>query len=513
MKPYRVRFAPSPTGPLNIGGLRTALYDYLLARKHGGQFILRIEDTDQKRFVEGTEEYIMDVLRWCDIVPDEGPNIGGDYGPYRQSERSDIYKDYVQQLLDAGYAYYAFDTAEELEAMRTSYEAKGEYAPKYDHTMRHRYRNSLSLPAETTQQLLAAKTPYTIRMRIPIDEVISFQDHIRGKVAFNSEELDDKVIMKADGLPTYHLANVVDDYLMKISHVIRGEEWLSSTAHHILLYRFLNIEEHIPEFIHLPLLLKPSGKGKLSKRDATKFGFPVFPIEWNGKGKEDSFEGFRESGYLPQALINFLVFLGWNPGTDQELFDMPDLIAAFSVENINNSGARFDIEKAKWFNQQYLIKMDNADLAPLVKPYIEAEGYKVSDEYCEHFVGLLKERVHLLTEFVEAGRYFFEYPKVMDEVTIGKKYKLENKRHFKAIANLILDNKMDNNTIESRVKQYIHDNALKFGDIFPILRIAITGSTQGPDLFGMITVIGAEKCSERILKVLDTMDDLKNNLA
>ncbi len=493
----RVRFAPSPTGPLHIGGVRTALYDYLLAKQQGGKFILRIEDTDQKRYVEGAEQYVIDSLRWMGIEPDEGPGIGGDYGPYRQSERSELYQKYVQQLLDQGHAYYAFDTSEELDAMRTRKEAEGVVSQKYDASIRLEMKNSLSLSKEKVQQYLDKNENVTVRMKITPGEVISFRDIVRDKVEFRSEELDDKIIMKASGLPTYHMANVVDDKHMEISHVIRGEEWLSSTAHHVLLYRALGWEDHIPQFAHIPLLLKPVGKGKLGKRDGAKFGFPVFPKNWDAG--EEVYEGLAEYGILPEAAMNFLAFLGWNPGTDQEILSEAELVKQFSLERVNKSGARFDIEKGKWYNQQYIISKSDEDLAELIMPMVHKAGYEPSPEFLSSFCRLMKERVELLPEFLSHGRFFFERPTVYDDKTAKKKYKTENHEHFLAIQNLVegLDDFSGEN-IQAAVKEYIQSNELSFGAILPILRIVVTGTMQGPDIFETMALLGKSETADRI---------------
>lgn len=504
----RVRFAPSPTGPLHIGGVRTALYNYLLAKKTGGTFILRIEDTDQKRYVEDAEDYIVKSLEWFGLHLDEGPGIGGDFGPYRQSERKELYGKYVQQLLDSGAAYYAFDSPEELTKMREEKTAAGIHSPKYDATLRHEMKNSLSLSKEETAGLIAQGDNVVVRLKVDPGQSISFEDVVRGKVSFQSEELDDKVLMKADGLPTYHMANIVDDYLMKISHVIRGEEWLSSTAHHVLLYRAMGWEDHMPTFAHLPLILKPTGKGKLGKRDGAKFGFPVFPLTWNGA--DDSFEGFEDYGLLPNASINFLAFLGWNPGTEQEMFSLEDLIQAFSLDRINKSGARFDIEKAKWFNQQYLISMDDQALARLIQPTLEKKGIERDDAYITKFCGLMKERVSLLPEFLTQGKFFFEEPTDFDEKTLRKKYKLENKEHFEAITAVVEQAEpYSGEHIQQQIKAYIQDNELGFGAILPLLRITVTGTMKGPDIFETMSLIGKEEVVKRLKKGLTFMTELK----
>jgi len=493
----RVRFAPSPTGPLHIGGVRTALYDYLLAKQQGGKFILRIEDTDQKRYVEGAEEYIINSLKWMGMEPDEGPGIGGDYGPYRQSERSDIYKKYVQQLLDNGYAYYAFDTSEELDAMRKRKEEQGIISQKYDASIRMEMKNSLSLSKEEAQVYIDKDENVTVRMKVIPGELISFMDIVREKVEFKSEELDDKIIMKGDGLPTYHMANVVDDKYMKISHVIRGEEWLSSTAHHVLLYRALGWEEHIPQFAHIPLLLKPVGKGKLGKRDGAKFGFPVFPKSWDTG--EEVYEGLDEFGILPEAAMNFLAFLGWNPGTDEEILSQEELVKQFSLERVNKSGARFDIEKGKWYNQQYIISLSDEDLAERVGPMIAAAGFNHSSDYITSFCGLMKERVELLPEFLSKGRFFFQAPTEYDDKTLRKKYKEENHQHFINIKQAIQElEDFSGEHIQATVKGYIQTNELSFGAILPILRIVVTGTMQGPDIFETISLLGRSESLSRI---------------
>jgi len=509
MNDIRVRFAPSPTGPLNIGGIRTALYDYLLAKKHGGTFILRIEDTDQKRFVEGAEEYVIDALHWLGIAPDEGPRAGGDYGPYRQSERKATYGKYVQQLIDSGHAYYAFDSHEELEQMRTRLERQGIQRAKYDASTRMDMRNSLSLPEDEVKKLLDNNASYTVRLKVIPGETISFEDEIRDKVSFSSDELDDKILLKTDGMPTYHMANIVDDYLMKISHVIRGEEWLSSTPHHILLYRYLGLEGSIPKFAHLPLLLKPVGKGKLSKRDGAKFGFPVFPMEWNNPDGQ-IYEGFKEAGFLPEAIINFLAFLGWNPGTEQEIFSNDGLAKAFSLKQVSKGGARFDFDKAKWFNQQYIIHTEDQKLAELIATDIKEAGYTVSQEYLTKFCGLMKERVVTLKDFLSAGSFFFVKPDKFDEKTIRKKFKLENKDHIQNLISELSElSDFDSAELEKVVKGYIEKNELGFGAILPILRIGVSGTMKGPDLFSTMELIGKAEVISRLNSNLELFKQIK----
>lgn len=510
MNPVRVRFAPSPTGALHIGGVRTALYNYLLAKKTGGTFILRIEDTDQTRYVPGAEEYIMEALQWCGILPAEGPGIGGDYGPYRQSERKDMYGQYAQQLVDNAYAYYAFDTAEELSAIRAEYESRKEIF-RYDSSTRTSLKNSLTLSEDEVKQRLESGAPYTIRIKIPKDEEISFDDLVRGRVTFSSNEVDDKIMLKGDGMPTYHLANIVDDHFMKISHVIRGEEWLSSTPHHVYLYRFLGWEDSMPQFAHLPLILKPTGKGKLGKRDGAKFGFPVFPLSWKGASEEDSFEGFREFGFDPEAVLNFLAFLGWNPGTEQEIFSLDELAAAFSVERIGKSGAKFDYEKAKWYNQQYLMAKTGEELAKSVKPLLANKGYQAGDTYLAKVCELLKERIGLLPEILEQGYYFFEAVKAYDEKTIRKRWQPERVTLFNQLADQIRDTQpYISAELENTIKSFINDSGLKFGEVLPILRIAISGTMQGPSVFDMIEVLGQREVDSRLRTAYSSFDTIKS---
>lgn len=510
MEKVRVRFAPSPTGALHIGGVRTALYNYLLAQKMGGTFILRIEDTDQKRYVPGAEAYIKEALAWCGILPVEGPEIGGDHGPYRQSERKDLYGSYAQKLLDNGHAYYAFDAEEELTAMRLEYESRKETF-RYDGVTREKLKNSLTLSAEEVKKRLDSGEPYTIRLLIPRDEEVVINDLIRDRVVFKTNELDDKVMMKADGMPTYHMANIIDDHLMEISHVIRGEEWLPSTAHHILLYRFLGWEDTMPKFAHLPLIHKPTGKGKLGKRDGAKFGFPVFPLSWKGATEEDSFEGFREFGFDPKAVLNFLAFLGWNPGTEQEIFSLAEMSEAFSIERIGKSGARFDYDKAKWYNQQYIMATDNATLAQEIRPLVDEKGYQVSDEYLATFCGMMKERVHLLPEFLENGYYFFEGVKEYDEKTIRKKWQPEKRANLGAL-NDRLNNLADYNAeaIETEVKAFLTENELGFGAVLPFLRIALAGTMKGPAVFDMMSLLGKEEVAKRFEVAYDQFDKIKS---
>lgn len=494
----RVRFAPSPTGTLHIGGVRTALYNYLLARQSGGQFILRIEDTDQTRFVPGAEDYIIEALRWTGLVPDEGVGFGGDYGPYRQSDRKPIYHEHARLLVERGHAYYAFDTPEELEQHRASEENF-----TYNHLTRSKLRNSLTLPAAEVERLLAEGAPAVVRLKVEPGQAILIRDLIRDEVTFRSEELDDKVLLKADGMPTYHLANIVDDHLMKITHVIRGEEWLSSTAHHVLLYRGFGWEDTMPQFAHLPLIMKPVGNGKLSKRDGAKFGIPVFPLAWEGNSAEEYAQGFRENGFLPEAVVNFLALLGWHPSTEQEVFSIEELVKEFSLEKITKGGARFDYEKAKWFNQKYIQATDNAVLAGHIRPLAEQKGYHVSEEFLTQVAGLMKERVTLLPDFVEQGYYLFEPVRDYDTETLAKKWRPELAPVFEQlIAEVSAATDFSGPALEETVKQFLASAGVKPGDVLPLLRIALAGTMKGPAVFDMAAVLGKDETVARLSRFL-----------
>ncbi|MBL4592707.1 MAG: glutamate--tRNA ligase [Flavobacteriales bacterium] len=490
----RVRFAPSPTGPLHIGGVRTALYNYLFAKKHNGDFLLRIEDTDQARYVEGAEKYIIDALKWCGITPTEGVGAGGDLGPYHQSERKEqgTYKKYVDQLLESGHAYYAFDTPEELDAMRERLKAEGGHSQQYDSASRNSMKNSLTLSAEEVQQKIEAGDKYVVRIKMPRNEEIKFKDIIRGYVVVDSSNLDDKVLFKSDGMPTYHLANVVDDYLMKITHVIRGEEWLPSGPLHVLLYRFLGWENEMPEFAHLPLILKPNGNGKLSKRDGDAGGFPVFPIEW--KSEEEVFSGYRESGYFSEAHINMLAFLGWNPGTEQELFSLEELVQEFSLERVGKSGAKFDPDKTKWFNEQYLRAKSNEELAELIKPFAN----NANDELLAGVCGLMKERVSFTNEILEKGKYLFEAPTAYDAKTVKKKWKDDSSQIVADLITVFSNTEFNNEALETAFKEYIEEKELGFGKPMIAIRLAITGEGGGPSLFEIMELIGKEESINRL---------------
>ncbi|MBA7517959.1 Glutamate--tRNA ligase [subsurface metagenome] len=501
----RVRFAPSPTGPLHIGGTKTALFNYLLARKHNGDFILRIEDTDQSRFVEGAEEYINEAFEWLGLIPDEGVKQGGEYGPYKQSERKAIYRKYADLLLESGWAYYAFDTPDELDQLRKNYEAD-QKTFSYDVLTRKTLNNSIVLGDEETRKKISEGLPYVIRFKMPEDVDVQVKDIIRGSVKFNTSTLDDKVIFKSDGLPTYHLANVVDDYLMKISHVIRGEEWLPSLPLHVMLYKALGWEKDIPQFAHHSLILKPSGSGKLSKRDGDKLGFPVFPIEWRSPTGEVS-KGYRESDYFPEAVINMLALLGWNPGTDQEIFSLDELIEAFTLERINKAGARFDLEKAKWFNQQHLQLKSNRELAGLYNQELVKRGIRKDISQIEEIVALIKERSAFVSDFWEQSYFFFVAPEKYDEST--------KKKFWKEQTPAIVDNCLDiirgidpfvSDEIEEKIKLYSEKNELGFGKVMNPLRLAIVGAGKGPHLFDIMEMIGREETISRIAKALKTLE-------
>lgn len=494
----RVRFAPSPTGPLHIGGVRTALYNYLWAKKNGGDFILRIEDTDQKRYVEGAEAYIHEALSWLGLKPDEGPEVGGEYGPYRQSQRSQIYQKHIQILLDTDRAYYAFDTTEELEKMREAKSKEGIHSPKYDYTTRMFMTNSLTLSKAETQERLDNGMDYVIRLRVDPGSKVGFMDAVRGSVSFDTSELDDKVLMKSDGLPTYHFANVVDDHLMRISHVIRGEEWLSSTGLHVLLYESLGWIESMPTFVHLPLILKPQGKGKLSKRDGAKFGIPVFPLEWQA-GTAEVYMGFREAGFHPAATINFLALLGWNPGSEKEIFSIEELIESFELEEIVKSGARFDYDKACWFNKQYIIIEDAKGLIPHVENVLKAKNVVATKAQISKVAELYYERIENYNELWSSIEYCFQYPVSIDEKSVKKKYKADSDQILETVLEILngtLDFKQDQ--LSNTIKTWVANQNLSMGKVFPVLRLAITGTLKGPDIFGVMEVLGKEQSIERL---------------
>ena len=500
MEQVRVRFAPSPTGPLHIGGVRTALYNYLFAKNNGGIFILRIEDTDQARFVEGAEEYIMESLKWCGIVVDEGIREGGNYGPYRQSDRKTIYRQYADILVDKGDAYYAFDTSEKLETLRTKSENAGNTFI-YNAEVRKRLINSVSLKETEWREKLDKGEPYVIRYKMPYNEDIHFDDIIRGHIVVNTGTLDDKVLFKSDGMPTYHLANIVDDHLMEISHVIRGEEWLPSLPLHILLYRSFGWKS--PLFAHLPLLLKPDGKGKLSKRNGDKMGFPVFPLFWP---YGETAKGYREEGYYPEAFVNMLALLGWNPGTEQEIFSMEELVKAFSIDKVGKSGSRFDPEKAKWFNHQYLKNKNNTQLAIEFREFLRPHGYHVDIVRLEVLVELVKERVSFVKDIWEQTDFFFKAPETYDQEVVKKRWK-ENSASLLMELRSLLDKMTDLSTgkTEPVVKDWIEKNGYNTGTIMNALRLVIVGASRGPHMFDIISWIGKEETLKRIDKGLSVI--------
>jgi len=495
----RVRFAPSPTGPLHIGGVRTALYNYLFARKMGGTFILRVEDTDQTRFVPGAEQYILDSLAWLGISPDEGVGASGPHAPYRQSERKDLYKAYADQLIQDGKAYYAFDTSEELDAMRAIFESKGS-AFQYNALTRVKLRNSLALPADEVKALLDSDTPYVIRLKVPAKGEIRFQDSVRDWVHVHTSSIDDKVLMKSDGMPTYHLANVVDDHIMEITHVIRGEEWLPSAPLHILLYQAFGWTA--PQFAHLPLLLKPEGNGKLSKRDADLGGFPVFPMEWTDPQTGAVSKGFKQEGYLPEATLNFLAFLGWNPGTEQELFSLTELVEAFSLERINKAGAKFDVNKAKWFNEQYLKQQSPADLA---KEYLGnlPTGQAIA------FVGLFLDRITFPQELSNLVASFVEKPSVYDEAVIQNKWNQEAANGLALIATALPQVSVwDADSIKQAIHDCLEAGGIKMGKVMQMLRVALSGNGAGPDLMISMQLWGKDQVIDRLNTALQIFPKL-----
>ncbi len=506
----RVRFAPSPTGPLHMGGIRTALYNYLLAKQQGGDFILRIEDTDQNRYVPGAEQYIIESLKWCGIEPNEGVGFGdGPHAPYRQSERKHLYREYADKLIASENAYYAFDTAEDLEQMRQNLQAQGVPNPAYNSVTRQYMKNSLTLSHDEVEKRLADGDPYVIRFKMPRNEEVKFHDEIRGWVVFNTSQLDDKVLFKSDGMPTYHLANVADDYMMKITHVIRGEEWLSSAPLHVLLYRALGIEEVMPKFAHLSLILKPDGNGKLSKRDGDRLGFPSFALNWTDPESKETSIGYRERGFFPEAFINFLALLGWNPGGDLEVMSKEEMIKLFSLEKVHKAGARFDFEKAKWFNHQYLKLKAETELAEAIKPQMETKGYTYDAAYVAEFCRLMKERATFLNDLPEQGYYFFEDIKTFDTETLEKKYKKESRATFNQVAETVAATAdVTAAGFEKALKELITANGWKIGEVMPVLRLALAGTMQGPTVFDMMALLGKDKTVSRLKKSFDYFDSL-----
>jgi glutamyl-tRNA synthetase len=502
----RVRFAPSPTGPLHMGGVRTALYNYLFAKRNGGKMILRIEDTDQTRFVPGAEQYIMESLAWCGIQFDEGIAEGGAYGPYRQSERQKNYAAYSDQLIRSGNAYYAFDTAEELDELRKQAEAKKKTFI-YNAETRKTLRNSLNMSEGEVQKHLAAGTPYVVRFLIPENTSITMNDLIRGTVTVKSETLDDKVLFKSDGMPTYHLANIVDDHLMEISHVIRGEEWLPSLPLHVLLYEAFGWEK--PQFAHLPLLLKPDGNGKLSKRDGDRLGFPVFPLQWKDPKNGEISSGYRENGYFSEAFVNMLALLGWNPGSDQELFSMDELIEAFSLDRVGKSGSKFDPEKTKWFNHQYLIRQTDEELAQEWLKWLKAEkNLEPENEKVVKIVSLIKERVQFVKELWDEAYFFFDAPESYDEKVVKKRWKADSPTQMETLASLL--DTLEGFTaeqIDEIIKNWITENELSMGGIMNALRLLLVGAAKGPHLGDIMEVLGKAESIKRIRSGIKTLSN------
>ena len=498
----RVRFAPSPTGPLHIGGVRTALYNYLFARQHNGELVFRIEDTDSTRIVPGAEDYILESFRWLGIKFDEGVSFGGNHGPYRQSERREIYKEYVQQLLEEGKAYYAFDTPEELEAKR----AEGSNF-QYDSHTRMQMRNSLTLPKDEVERLISEGEQYTVRFKIEPGQEIHINDMIRGDVCIKSDILDDKVLYKsADELPTYHLANIVDDHLMEISHVIRGEEWLPSAPLHVLLYQAFGWEDTMPRFAHLPLLLKPEGKGKLSKRDGDRLGFPVFPLEWHDPKTEEVSSGYRESGYFPEAVVNFLALLGWNPGTEQELFSLDELVQAFDITKCSKSGAKFDYQKGIWFNHEYILRKSDEEIARLFAPIVANNGVEETFERVQLVVSMMKDRVSFVKELWPLCSFFFIAPTEYDEKTVKKRWKENSTQQMTELCE-VLEN-IEDFSIEGQeaiVEKWIADKGYKMGDIMNAFRVALVGIGKGPGMFDISAFLGKEETIHRLKKAIQVL--------
>ncbi|MDA3952330.1 MAG: glutamate--tRNA ligase [Bacteroidales bacterium] len=502
----RVRFAPSPTGPLHIGGVRTALFNYLFAKKNNGQFILRIEDTDQSRYVDGAEDYIIASLKWCGIKIDEGIEEGGPYGPYRQSDRKELYKEFAENLINSGNAYYAFDTAEELEAMRLRLKEEKSSVQQYNALTRDKMRNSLALSDEETKKHLMDKVPYVIRFKMQKNEEVVVEDIIRGTVKVNTDQLDDKVLFKSDGMPTYHLANVVDDHLMKISHVIRGEEWLPSLPLHVLLYRAFGWDDSKPEFAHLPLLLKPSGKGKLSKRDGDALGFPVFPLEWTDPETNEISRGYREDGYFPESFVNMLALLGWNPGTEEEIFSLRDLTSVFDLQKVHKAGAKFDHEKAKWFNHKYLVVKADEKLAREYQLILKEKEIKVEDSFVIKIVKLIKERANFVSDFWDQSYFFFQAPQEYDRKVIKKRWKentpeilSELKKQLKELENF------DQFNMEKLIQDFLEGKEYGMGQVMNPFRLTLVGTGIGPSVLEIAELIGKQETLNRLQAGIDNI--------
>jgi glutamyl-tRNA synthetase len=506
-KRVRVRFAPSPTGGLHLGGVRTVLFNYLFAKHNGGDFILRIEDTDQNRYVPGAEEYIFETLGWCGLQPDESSVHGGGYGPYRQSERKEIYRQYVAQLVKDGYAYYAFDTPKELEEMRHKFKTEHNPSPQYDAVLREKMKNSLTLSSNETQNLLNENVPHVVRIKMPLNEEVHFTDMIRGDVIFHTNQVDDKVLLKADGMPTYHLAVVVDDFLMKITHAFRGEEWLSSAPVHILLWKYLFGLENMPQWAHLPLILKPDGNGKLSKRDAERLGFPIFAMNWTDPRTNELTQGFRERGFLSQAFINMLAMLGWNDGTDQEIFTLDELIRKFSMERVHKGGAKFDYEKAKWFNHEWIKKLPVSTYKLQVKEIFEGSGITINDdEKFERVLELVKDRCTLLTDFLPQASFFFQPPANIDVSAIKPKWNGQKQMFFiELIRAYELLTSWQHDDLEKEFKEMAAAHQIKPGELMLPLRIMLVGGKFGPGVFDIAVVLGKDETVSRIKHTLQLL--------
>jgi glutamyl-tRNA synthetase len=506
-KKVRVRFAPSPTGGLHLGGVRTVLYNYLFARQLKGDFVLRIEDTDQARFVPGAEEYIYETLQWCGLMPDESPLQGGPYAPYRQSERKGLYSEYANKLVNNGNAYYAFDTPEELETMRSAHRSAANPSPQYDHHTRMHMRNSLTLGPVETEKLLSSKTPHVIRIKMPEEETVFLDDMIRGRVEFNTSLVDDKVLLKADGMPTYHLAVVVDDFLMKITHAFRGEEWLPSAPVHVLLWQWLFGIENMPAWAHFPLILKPDGNGKLSKRDSERLGIPIFAMDWKDPVSGEVISGFREKGFLPEAFVNMLAVLGWNDGTEQELYSLSELIEKFSVERIHKAGAKFNYEKARWFNQEWIRRLNADELLGPVKEIYLKNGIQIHDEVLlVSVIRILQDRCHLLPEFFSQGKFFFCAPDQWDLDAIKPKWTEAKTEFFKEyIESLKNISEWNATNLETVFKELAAFRQIKPGELQLPFRIMLVGEKSGPPVFEIARILGEKETAERIRKVLDVL--------
>jgi glutamyl-tRNA synthetase len=502
MSKVRVRFAPSPTGGLHLGGVRTVLFNYLFAKKHGGDFIVRIEDTDQTRFVEGAEQYIFDCLKWCGMEPDESPLAGGPFAPYRQSERKESYRKYAGQLVKGGFAYYAFDTKDDLEKMREENRTPENPSPQYDHTVRNKMKNSLTLSAEEVQELLNKNTPHVIRINIPENELVSVTDMIRGEISFETKLVDDKVLLKADGMPTYHLAVVADDHAMKITHAFRGEEWLPSAPVHLLLWKYLGWEKEMPQWAHLPLIMGPTGK--LSKRDGARYGFPVFAMNWTDPKTNELTEGFKEKGFLPQAFINLLAVLGWNDGTEQEIYSMEELIEHFSMNRVHVAGAKFDYEKAKWFNHEWIKRLPVKNYSTEVKALLENTGIVIEDDKkFEQILELIKDRCILLNDFVEQASFFFKTPETIDTAAISLKWNEQKNLFFiQLIKAFELMQFWQHEELEKEFKEIAAANELKPGELLLPFRIMLVGGKFGPPVFNIAEILGKDETIKRIENTL-----------